>query len=130
MGSQFSVSEAVIVYNGDCAFCEKSVYKLRDVLPVFPRVVTSQSVNPDDLGLSQDDVDRYAWLITPTKHVAGGGILRELLIRQPRLPLRFLGHLLGVWPIPLIAAGVYRLVANNRGRLSGANAQCKTGSQR
>jgi predicted DCC family thiol-disulfide oxidoreductase YuxK len=130
VASPISPSHTVLVYDGDCAFCEKSVGKLRDRLPVFPHTVTSQSINLDDWGLSREDVARYAWLITPTKHVAGGAILRELLIRQPRLSLRFLGHLLGVWPIPMIAEGVYRMVANNRGRLSRASTQCESGPLR
>ena len=130
MASVISSTDTVIVYDGDCAFCEKWVGKARNALPVFPRAVPSQSINVADLGLSDEDVTRYAWLITPTKHVAGGGILRELLIRQPRLSLRFLGHLLGVWPIPLIAEGVYRLVAANRRLLSGSSASCETGPPR
>ena len=94
------------------------------------KIAIVDEVDADQLGLTSDDLARYAWFITPTKHVAGGAILRELLIRQPRLTMRFVGHLLGVWPIPIIAAGVYRLVAKNRGRLPGASAHCESGPPR
>jgi predicted DCC family thiol-disulfide oxidoreductase YuxK len=116
---------AVLIYDGDCAFCRHWVDKTRDVLPVFPKALTSQSISLDDYGLSVEDVTRYAWLITPTRHVAGGAIARTLLIHQPRFWLRLLGHLLSVWPFPFLADAVYRLVAKNRHRLPGSTAQCE-----
>jgi len=124
---QSSLTNTVIVYDGDCAFCELWVGRLQRGLPVVPRAIPSQDADLDGLGLSADDVAKYAWLITPERHIAGGAILRELLIHQPRLSLRFLGHFLGLWPIPLIADGVYRLVARNRHRLPGSQAACETG---
>jgi predicted DCC family thiol-disulfide oxidoreductase YuxK len=126
MAYSSTLHDTVMVYDGDCAFCELWVGRLRRALPVVPRTVPSQSVDLDDLGLSAEDVAKYAWLITPDRHVAGGAILRELLIRQPRSHLRFLGHLLGLWPITVIADGVYRLVAKNRHRLPGSQAACES----
>lgn len=126
MTRQISLHDTVIVYDGDCAFCELWVGRLHRALPVVPRTVPSQSADVDGLGLSADDVAQYAWLITPDRHIAGGAILRELLIHQPRLGLRFLGHLLGVWPMTVIADGVYRLVAKNRHRLPGSQAACES----
>jgi len=127
MAQRSPLHDTVIVYDGDCAFCALWVGRLHRALPVVPKTVTSQSVDLDALGLSAHDVAHYAWLITPGRHIAGGAILRELLVHQPRLHLRFLGHLLGLWPIPIIADGVYRLVAKNRHRLPGSKAACETG---
>lgn len=75
--------------------------------------------------MSAHDIASYAWLITPKRHIAGGAILRELLVHQPRLSFRLLGHLLGLWPIPLISEGVYRLVARFRHALPGATPACE-----
>jgi len=122
-----TLRDTVIVYDGDCAFCELWVNRLKRSLPVVPRAVPSKNVDLDAWGLSADDVARYAWLITPDRHIAGGSILGELLIHQPRPHLRFLGHLLGLWPIAFIADGVYRLVAKNRHRLPGSQATCESG---
>jgi predicted DCC family thiol-disulfide oxidoreductase YuxK len=105
------------------------VGRLRRALPVVPRTIPSQSADVDGLGLSSDDIARYAWLITPERHIAGGAILRELLIHQPRPHLRFLGYMLSLWPITVIVDGVYRLVAKNRHRLPGSKAACETGSR-
>ena len=118
--------DTVIIYDGDCAFCELWVTRLRRRLPVVPQALPARSVDLDRLGLTPDDVARFAWLITPDRHIAGGAILRELLIRQPRVTLRFLGHLLGLWPIPVIGEGVYRIIARNRHRLPGASDTCQS----
>ena len=126
MARQSPLGNTVIIFDGDCAFCELWVGRLRRSLPVVPQTIPSQSADLERLGLSADDVAHYAWLITPERHIAGGAILRELLIHQPRLHLRFLGHLLGLWPITVIADGVYRLVAQNRHRLPGSQAACES----
>jgi predicted DCC family thiol-disulfide oxidoreductase YuxK len=125
-----ALPNTVIIYDGDCAFCELWITRLQRGLRVVPPALPSTSVDLDRLGLTPDDVARFAWLITPGRHVAGGAILRELLIRQPRINLRFLGHLLGLWPIPVITEAVYRIVARNRHRLPGSSDSChRDGSQ-
>lgn len=126
MTAPSTLDDTVIVYDGDCAFCALWIGRLERTLPVVPRTVPSHSVDLDQLGLSGDDVANYAWLITPDRHIAGGTILRKLLIHQPRLRLRFLGHLLGIWPIPLVADAVYRVVAKNRHRFPGSTASCES----
>jgi predicted DCC family thiol-disulfide oxidoreductase YuxK len=125
---QSTLHDTVIIYDGDCAFCELWVGRLQRGLPVVPRTVPSQSADLEGLGLNAEDVTHYAWLITPDRHIAGGAILRELLIHQPRRHLRFFGNLLGLWPITVITDGVYRLVAKNRHRLPGSQAACESGS--
>ncbi len=130
MARQSKLTDTVIVYDGGCAFCELWVGRLKRSLPVVPPTTASQSADLDALGLSAEDVARYAWLITPDRHVAGGAILRELLIHQPRPLFRFVGHLLGLWPVTVITDGVYRLVAKNRHRLPGSQAACESDSPR
>ena len=125
MSDSDPTNRTVLIYDGDCAFCRHWVDKTRAFLPAFPTAITSQSITLDDYGLSVDDVTRYAWLITPTRHVAGGAIARTLLIHQPRFSLRLLGYLLSVWPLPLVADTVYRLVAKNRHRLPGSTPHCE-----
>ena len=126
MTAPSTLKDTVIVYDGDCAFCALWVGRLERSLPVVPQTVPSHAVDLDRLGLSTEDVANYAWLITPDRHIAGGAILRNLLIHQPRPHLRLLGHFLGLWPIPLIADAVYKVVAKNRHRLPGSTASCES----
>lgn len=114
----------VLIYDGDCAFCTLWVNRLRDWLPVFPEARTSQSIQIDTYGLSQDDVEKYAWYITPRHHYAGHLAASALLRVQPRYGLRLLGGLLATWPISWIAAGVYAFVARFRHKLPGGTPTC------
>jgi predicted DCC family thiol-disulfide oxidoreductase YuxK len=121
-----SLSDTVIVYDGDCAFCELWVGRMKRVLPITPKTVTSQSIDLDSFGLTEDDVAHYAWLITPTTQIAGGSILAELLVHQPRFGQRLAGHILKLWPLDALANAVYRVVAKNRHRLPGSTAACES----
>ncbi len=126
MTTQNALPDTVIIFDGDCAFCQLWVDRMGRYLPVAPPAVPSQAVDLDAVGLTADDVARFAWLITPTHHVAGGAILRELLKHQPRAGLRFVGHLLSLWPFPLLADGVYKIVARNRHRFPGSTPSCES----
>lgn len=117
--------DTVLIYDGDCAFCALWVARLQRALPTSPRAMTSQEVDPDALGLTAEDVRDYAWLITPTRHIAGADILPELLVHQEPFGLRVLGHLLRLWPVAVIARGVYALVARTRHVLPGGTTECR-----
>jgi hypothetical protein len=71
MGHRNSFDQHVLVYDGDCAFCTLWVNRLKRWLPVFPKIQTSQTLALEDYALSQDDVEKYAWYITPTHQYAG-----------------------------------------------------------
>ena len=61
-----AIDSHVLIYDGDCAFCTLWVNRLRDWLPVFPDARTSQSITLDSFALTKDDVEKYAWYITPS----------------------------------------------------------------
>jgi len=123
--SRPAITQHVIIYDGDCAFCTLWVTRLRNSLPVFPEARTSQSINPDDYGLSATDLARYAWYLTPTHQYAGHLAASALLRVQPALGLRFAGWLLATPPISWVAALGYRAIARFRHRLPGGTATCE-----
>ena len=115
----------VLIYDGDCAFCTLWVNRLRSWLPAFPQALTSQSINRDDYGLSEDDVANYAWYMTPQHQYAGHLATSALLRAQPKLWLRILGALLAIPPISWLAAGVYHFIARYRHKLPGGTPACE-----
>jgi predicted DCC family thiol-disulfide oxidoreductase YuxK len=119
-----AVSRALLIFDGDCAFCTTWVNRLEAALPVYPRATPWQWIDLDDHALSRDDVDRFAWVITPGHQYAGHLALSALLRMQPVAGLRFLGHLLATPPFSLVAALAYRVVAANRSRLPGGTPAC------
>ena len=120
-----ATAETVLIYDGDCGFCALWVSRLQRALPTSPRAITSQEADLDALGLTAQDVRDYAWLITPGRHIAGADILPELLVHQKQFGARFLGHLLRLWPVAVIARGVYALIARTRHVLPGGTTECR-----
>jgi predicted DCC family thiol-disulfide oxidoreductase YuxK len=117
-------SRALLVFDGDCSFCTTWVNRLEAVLPVFPPTTPWQWIELDDHALTRDDVDRYAWVITPSHQYAGHLALSALLRMQPVAGLRLLGHLLATPPFSLVASLGYRVIAANRSRLPGGTPAC------
>ena len=119
-----SEPRALLIFDGDCAFCSTWVERLRSILPVFPEAVPWQWTDLDRYALSRDDVDRYAWVVTPSHQYAGHLAFSALMRMQPNPLWRFAGHLLATPPFSWIAALGYAFVAANRHRLPGGTPAC------
>jgi predicted DCC family thiol-disulfide oxidoreductase YuxK len=115
----------LLVFDGDCAFCSTWVERLESALPRFPRTVPSQWADLDALGLTGDDVARYAWFVTPTHQYAGHLAFSAILRMQPSFALRLAGNLLATPPFSWAATVGYRLIAENRHRLPGGTPACR-----
>lgn len=114
----------LLVFDGDCAFCSTWVERLRDALPRFPETTPYQWADLGALGLSLDEVQNYAWYLTPTHQYAGHLAFSALLRSQPRLGLRFAGHLIATPPFSWAAALGYRFIARYRHLLPGGTPAC------
>jgi predicted DCC family thiol-disulfide oxidoreductase YuxK len=116
---------ALLVFDGDCAFCTTWVNRLADWLPAFPESVPWQWADLDALGLSRDEVTRYVWFIAENRHFAGHLAVSALLRGQPRFGLRLLGWLIATPPYSWAAAVGYHYVAKYRHRLPGGTPACQ-----
>lgn len=114
----------LLVFDGDCAFCSTWVERLRDALPRFPEATPYQWADLDALGLSLDDVQHYAWYLTPTQQFGGHLAFSALLRSQPRIALRFAGQLIATPPFSWAAALGYRFIARYRHLLPGGTPAC------
>jgi predicted DCC family thiol-disulfide oxidoreductase YuxK len=114
----------LLVFDGDCAFCSTWVERLRGALPRFPKTTPFQWADLDALGLSLDDVQHFAWYLTPTHHYGGHLAFSALLRSQPRVGLRFAGWLIATPPFSWVAALGYRFVSRYRHLLPGGTPAC------
>jgi len=114
----------LLVFDGDCAFCSTWVERLRETLPRYPETTPYQWADLDALGLSLEDVQHYAWYLTPTHQYAGHLAFSALLRSQPRLGLRFAGQLIATPPFSWAAALGYHLIARYRHLLPGGTPAC------
>lgn len=121
------MTPALLVFDGDCAFCTSSVNFLRDQLERFPKAVPYQHIDFESFGLEHHDVEHAAWLIDtrePMRMWAGADVAAALLAGQRSLPLAWSGRMLSLPGVRSIAALSYRWVANNRHRLPGGSPAC------
>jgi predicted DCC family thiol-disulfide oxidoreductase YuxK len=120
---------SVLIYDGDCQFCQLSLEFGIKNLRIFPQYVAFQRIDPKDFGLTDKQVRAQIWLAkkSPAKDVALGGHLAAgaILRLQPSLWLRVLGWLASTPPTSWVASLVYKLIAANRHRLPGGSRACK-----
>ena len=119
----------VLIYDGDCQFCQLSLEFGIKNLRIFPQYVAFQRIDPQDFGLTEKQVRSQIWLAqkAPTTsktlggHLAAGAILKL----QPSWWLRVLGWLASTPPTSWVANLLYKLIAANRHRLPGGSRACK-----
>jgi predicted DCC family thiol-disulfide oxidoreductase YuxK len=119
----------VLIYDGDCQFCQLSLDFGIKYLRIFPQYVAFQKIDPKDFGLTAQQVRSQIWLAqkSPTTVAALGGHLAAgaILKLQPSSWLRVLGWLASNPPTSWAAGLVYKIVAANRHRLPGGSRACK-----
>lgn len=121
------MTPALLVYDGDCAFCTTAVQKLHDTLARFPKAVPYQHLDIETFGLDQHDVEHAAWLIDtrePMRLWAGADVFAALLAGQRSLPIAWAGRVLSLPGVRIVTALGYRLIAENRHRLPGGTPAC------
>lgn len=121
--------ERVLIYDGDCHFCQLSLdFGIRH-LAIFPKYVAFQKVNPSNFLLSESDVRSQIWLVPENsndfKPLGGHLAAAEILIMQKNVLLKLAGWLMKTPPTSYLAKVGYRWIAKNRHRLPGGTKQCK-----
>lgn len=128
----------VLIYDGDCAFCQRCLDWGQRVLPDFPQALSYASIQPEQFGLALEDVQQSIWLVdlgaplnrrqAGKAQLSGHRAAAEILLLQPTksrfgFGWRMFGYLI-ILGGPLSALA-YRLVAKNRHRLPGATEACE-----
>jgi len=119
-----TISEPLLVFDGDCAFCTLWVGRLENALGRFPRAEPWQWLDLEELGLTPDDVTHFAWVFIGERRYRGHAAFAALLMMQQQWSLRFVGRLLITPPFAWAAAVGYSLIARYRHRLPGGTAAC------
>lgn len=122
-------SERVLIYDGDCQFCQLSLEFGLKHLRIFPKYVAFQRISPADFGLTSEQVQSQIFMASPAKAqenpVGGHFAAAEILKMQKNAVLVSIGWLMEKPPLSWLAGLVYRWVAKNRHRLPGGSRQCK-----
>jgi predicted DCC family thiol-disulfide oxidoreductase YuxK len=114
----------VLIFDGDCGFCTMSVGVARRLVRPRCETVASQHADLASLGVTEERARYEALWVTPTGRVHGGAQAVAKLLLSAGGPWSVIGAVLTLPPVRWAAHGVYRLVADNRGRLPGGTAAC------
>lgn len=114
----------VLVYDGDCGFCTKSVEVLERLVGPDVEVVAWQFADLDELGVTAERAQHEVLLVTPIGDVYGGAEAFAKLLAFERGPWTLPGAVLQLPGIDKTAAAVYRLIAENRYKLPGGTPAC------
>jgi predicted DCC family thiol-disulfide oxidoreductase YuxK len=106
----------VLVYDGDCGFCRRSVRVLQRIGPDAD-MVPWQSADLAGLGLTEvQAADAVQWVAADGAISSGHAAIAAALITA-RGVWRIVGRVMLLPGISWIGARVYRLVADNRSRI-------------
>jgi predicted DCC family thiol-disulfide oxidoreductase YuxK len=106
----------VLVYDGACGFCRRTVRWARAVGGRFD-AVPSSDVDPGPLGLTRADLDAAAWWVERDGTLLRGHDAVARTLRTSRwLPVRLLGRLVGSRAAAPGARRAYAWVAAHRSR--------------
>ena len=114
-----------LIYDGDCAFCQRCARWIAARLPAHAPVVPFQQADLAALGLSTEQASDAAWWIDSDGPQRGHRAVAAAL-RAAGGVWKPLGHTLTAPPISPVAAAVYELVARNRHRLGCKNCLKRT----
>ena len=107
---------SILITDGNCAFCQRTAIKLARIVPAGWINVPNTEL-ADSYGLTQEQLSHSVWLIeypdAEAVRYSGAKAVGKLLRIRGGL-WGILGWLTFIPPASWIAAGMYRLVANNR----------------
>ena len=116
----------ILIYDGDCAFCQRCVDLAGRVLPAPVRAEPYQLIELGPLGLTVDQARRRPGGSAPTaRGGAGTGRSRRCSVPNRGGGARDCGWFIDHPPVSWIACVGYALVARFRHRLPGGTAQCR-----
>ncbi|MFJ4277531.1 thiol-disulfide oxidoreductase DCC family protein [Streptomyces massasporeus] len=114
----------VLIFDGDCGFCTTLVDVVQRLVRPRCEVVAWQHADLESLGVTEERARHEALWVTPTGRVYGGAQAVAKVLLSAGGVWSVVGAVLMLPPVRWVAHGVYRLVADNRGRLPGGTAAC------
>lgn len=114
----------MLIFDGDCGFCTTSVGVAQRLVRPRCDAVAWQRADLASLGVTAERAHHEALWVTPTGRVYGGAQAVAKILLSAGGVWSVVGAVLSLPPLRWAARAVYRLVADNRGRLPGGTAAC------
>ncbi|GLX09929.1 DCC1-like thiol-disulfide oxidoreductase family protein [Microbispora sp. NBRC 16548] len=121
MGGESEENRVLLVFDGDCAFCQTCVNTGHRLLPYMPAVRAWQGLDLGAVGLTREEVATSVQLLGPDGLRAHGARAVALLLAlQPSAAWRAAGRAMLTPPVSWLAEAGYRLVSRYRHLLPGS----------
>lgn len=112
------------MYDGDCAFCTRSVRFIERRIARHPRIVAWQAADLDALGLTREMCETAVQWVDVDGTVSSGHRAVARTLVHGGGAWRLLGHLISLPGVSALAGVTYRWIARNRHRMPGGSALC------
>jgi predicted DCC family thiol-disulfide oxidoreductase YuxK len=119
-------ARAVLLYDGDCAFCTSCARALQRIGPAA-EVVAWQSADLAVLGVSEEQATAAVQWVQANGTIRSGHEAIAATLNTAGPIWARVGRIVLLPGISWMAAKVYRLVAENRHRLPGGTPACRRG---
>lgn len=114
----------LLVFDGDCAFCTRSVRFVERRIARRPAIEPWQSLDLERLGLDRADCERAVQWIGEAGDRASAHVAVARTLVYGGKGWAVLGRVILLPGIRSVAGLVYRWIARNRHRMPGGTAQC------
>lgn len=119
------MTEPVIIYDGDCAFCTKSIIRLEAFMKgQMPKKVTLQRVNLQEYGILLAEAQAAMKYVDLSGRVWTGERAFQRVFYDAGGKWRILANFMGLPIIKSASAAIYKKIALNRQKMPGAEASC------
>lgn len=112
----------LLIYDGDCAFCKRSLKWAIDHLSTMPRYVAYQKLDLSEYFLTLPEAESQVWLILEGRQLGGHRAIAWLFSSQSQLHWRLLGGFISI--TTPISGWVYAWIAKNRHLMPGGTKEC------
>jgi predicted DCC family thiol-disulfide oxidoreductase YuxK len=116
---------AILLFDGDCAFCSSSIRLIMRVIKKHPEIKPYQWIDLTNYGISKEECTKsIQFYKSESKRFSGAQAFAQFLILS-NYPWKILGFTLELPLIKGISKLLYGVVARNRYRLPGGTPECK-----
>lgn len=113
------MAEPVLIFDGECGFCRRSVRILRARVRRVPHIVAWQSIDLAAHGTTEEACREAVQHVGSDGRVRGGADAVARLLVEAGLPWVIVGRVMSLPGIIHAARAAYRWVARNRHRFRG-----------
>ena len=119
------VEKPILIFDGDCGFCTSASNFCKTHSKTLIDIIPWQYARLSDYGLTEKQASSKVYFVDSTGSYAGHAAFARLLQLQASRFLKFVGHLIVLWPFSIVARVGYWLVARYRHKLPGGTPACK-----